>query len=97
MNPKKHIYEYIKNQHGENAKFKDPLEAAKWQEVFDGMSSGTARVIIDREAADALPDGYNVDLKNKGRYYVAKIVGHQGRVIQRLLLDKQTGDVKFFA
>lgn len=97
MNPKKHFYEYIKSQHKDNAKVKNPEEAAKWKEVFDGMSSGTARIIIDREAGDTLPDGYNVGLQNKGRYYVAKIIGQHGRVIQRLLVDKQTGDVTFIS
>ncbi len=83
--------------HLRNVKDTNPEEAAKWQEVFDGMSSGTARIIIDREAGDTLPDGYNVGLQNKGRYYIAKIVGQHGRVIQRLLVDKQTGDVTFIA
>lgn len=97
MNPKKQIFEYIKNYHDKNNKSIDPDEDSKWRELFDGMSSGTARIVIDREAGENLPADYKVDLKNEGRYYVAAIVGHQGKILQRLLVDKQTGDVKLIS
>ena len=97
MNPKTQIYEYIKSMHHSDGSEQDPEQVSRWQELFDGMSSGTAKVVIDRQAADQLPDPYDVELKNQGRYYAAKIVGSQGRVLQRLLVDKQTGDVKLFS
>jgi len=37
---------------------------------------------------------FNIDrVENKGRYYIAGIVRHDGTTIQRLLVDKQTGAV----
>ncbi|RJQ78962.1 MAG: hypothetical protein C4519_11480 [Desulfobacteraceae bacterium] len=90
MQLKKLIYEHIKKQSA--AADKDP----EWQELFDGMSTGTARIVIDREAGDHLPADYAVDLQNKGRYYVAKVVGQNGSVLKRMLVDKQTGDVRLF-
>jgi hypothetical protein len=97
MNPKKQIYEYIKSMHHSDGSEQDPGQVSRWRELFDGMSTGTARVVIDRQAADRLPDPYDVELKNQGRYYVARILGIQDRVLQRLLVDKQTGDVKLFS
>ena len=65
------------------------------QELFDGMSTGTARIIIEREISQAISEKFNINtVENKGRYYVAKIVRHDGSAIQRLLLDKQTGSVQ---
>ena len=65
------------------------------QELFDGMSTGTARIIIEREVSQAFEEKFNIDqLKNKGRYYMAKIVRPDGSTIQRLLVDKQTGSVQ---
>ncbi|MFC1577693.1 hypothetical protein ACFL36_01650 [Thermodesulfobacteriota bacterium] len=65
------------------------------QELFDGMSTGTARIIIEREVSKAFEEKYNIDqVQNKGRYYTAKIVRSDGSTIQRLLIDKQTGSVQ---
>ena len=65
------------------------------QELFDGMSTGTARIIIEREISQAISEKFNINaVENKGRYYVAKIVRPDGSSIQRLLLDKQTGSVQ---
>ena len=65
------------------------------QELFDGMSTGTARVIIEKEVSQAVEEKFKIDqLKNKGRYYMAKIVRPDGSTIQRLLVDKQTGSVQ---
>jgi hypothetical protein len=65
------------------------------QELFDGMSTGTARIIIEQEVSQAIEEKFNIDqVKNKGRYYMAKIVRPDGSTIQRLLVDKQTGSVQ---
>lgn len=93
MQPKKLIHDYLKKHAGRSA---DDPEGAQWQELFDGMSTGTARIVIERAAGDRLPAEYGVDLQNKGRYYVAKIVAANGGVLKRLLVDKQTGDVRLF-
>ena len=65
------------------------------QELFDGMSTGTARIIIEKEVSQAIEEKFKIDqVKNKGRYYMAKIVRPDGSTIQRLLVDKQTGSVQ---
>ena len=59
------------------------------------MSTGTARIIIEKEVSQAIEEKFKIDkLKNKGRYYIAKIVRPDGSPIQRLLVDKQTGSVQ---
>lgn len=64
------------------------------QELFDGMSTGTARIIIEEEMDTQIADDYNISsLENKGRYYLARIDQPNGRTT-RLLVDKQTGKVQ---
>ena len=65
------------------------------RELFDGMSTGTARIVIEQKVSQAIKEKFNIDqLENKGRYYMAKIVRPDGSTIQRLLVDKQTGRVQ---
>ena len=62
----------------------------------DGMSTGTARFIIDRKLPENIAELYEVkDLKNRGRYYIAKIVRPDGSIANELLVDKQNGAVHF--
>lgn len=105
MNPKEQILKFIqgiykkKTESGSKEEIKN-LEGASAedemiQELFDGMSTGTARIIIEREISQAISEKFNINIvENKGRYYVAKIVRPDGASIQRLLLDKQTGSVQ---
>lgn len=66
------------------------------RELFDGMSTGTARIIIEEEIDGEDVGAYDIDaLENKGRYYTARIVRPDGSAIRRLLVDKQTGRVQF--
>ena len=56
----------------------------------DGMSTATARFIIERDVGEMIGEDFDVaDLTNTGRYYIAKIVRPDGSVIERLLVDKQ--------
>ena len=56
----------------------------------DGMSTATARFIIERDVGETIGEDFDVaDLTNTGRYYIAKIVRPDGSVIERLLVDKQ--------
>ena len=65
------------------------------REMFDGMSTGTARIIIEREMSREFQEKFNIgQVENQGRYYLAKIVRQDGSIIQRLLVDKQTGNVQ---
>ena len=59
------------------------------------MSTGTARIIIEKQVSRQISEKFNISpVENKGRYYVAKIVRPDGSPIQRLLVDKQTGNVQ---
>ncbi len=62
----------------------------------DGMSTATARFIIERNVGEKIGGIFDVtDLKNTGRYYIAKIVRPDGSVIEQLLVDKQNCMVHF--
>jgi len=62
----------------------------------DGMSTATARFIIERNVREKIDEVFDVkDLKNTGRYYIAKIVRPDGSVIEQLLVDKQNCRVHF--
>lgn len=62
----------------------------------DGMSTATARFIIERDVGEKIGEMFAVkDLKNTGRYYIAKIVSPDGSIIEQLLIDKQNCKVHF--
>jgi len=106
MNPKKQILEFIKQAQGNGSYSSTGIPAGggaepsrdseRIKEIFDGMSTGTARIVIDREVGRQNIEKYNLKgLENKGRYYVATIVGQDGHTIASLLIDKQNGNVQF--
>ena len=71
----------------------DPL---RLQDILEGMGTGTARIIIDREASRRISEDFNLKgIENKGRYYVARVVRPDGSLIDELLIDKQNGRVQF--
>ena len=71
-------------------------DSQRLQEILDGMGTGTARIIIDREASRRVTETYRLKgLQNKGRYYVARIVRPDGSLIDELLVDKQNGRIQF--
>jgi hypothetical protein len=50
-----------------------------FSEFLDGMSTGTAKFIINREVSADILEKYDIkELENKGRYYLAKIVNQDG-------------------
>ena len=104
MNPKKQILKYIQNAYSDSTLPGDAQQRETsgtndssseiFQELFEGMSSGTARIVIERELNRSLGEEFNIEqVENQGRYYVARIVRHDGTTLQRLLVDKQTGAV----
>jgi hypothetical protein len=65
-------------------------------EFLDGMSTGTARFIIDREVDPDILEKYDItELENKGRYYLAKIVNQDGEVAETVLIDKLNRSIHF--
>jgi hypothetical protein len=94
MKPKKQILKFIQQAY-ENNRQSDPAEKEVIRELFDGMSTGTARIIIEQDVGPKISEEYNIStVENKGRYYIAKIVRPEGSLIQRLLIDKQTGSIQ---
>lgn len=60
----------------------------------DGMSTATARVAIDHDLRKKIMQDFDlVELENKGRYYAAKAYSKDGRWLNELLIDKQTGNI----
>lgn len=104
MRPKQRILEFIQKAYEDDHADK-PVpgtetltrdERLAVREMFDGMSTGTARIVIEEELDDQLAEAYCIDtLVNRGRYYAARIVRPDGSAIRRLLVDKQTGSVQF--
>jgi hypothetical protein len=73
-------------------------DSQRMQDILDGMSTGSARIIIDREASRRVSEDYKLKgLQNKGRYFVARIVRTDGSLIDELLVDKQSGRIQFLA
>ncbi len=65
-------------------------------EFLDGMSTGTARFIIDREVNPDILEKYDIkELENKGWYYLAKIVNQGGEVAETVLIDKLNRSIHF--
>lgn len=63
---------------------------------LDGMSSATARIVIERNLPANYGEVYDIkELQNQGRYYIAKIVEPPGKVVAQLLVDKLNGSVHF--
>jgi len=76
--------------------FSKSVESEPGFGFLDGMSTGTARFIIDREVDPAILEKYNIkELENKGRYYLAKIVNQDGEVTETVLIDKLNRSIHF--
>ena len=80
----------------ESDKFKNSVPSEPGLEFLDGMSTGTARFIIEREINPDLLEKYDIkDLENKGRYYLAKIINQDGKVADTVLIDKLNRSIHF--
>ena len=65
-------------------------------EFLDGMSTGTARFIIDREVGADILKKYDIkELENRDRYYLAKIVDKDGNLTDTVLIDKLNRSIHF--
>ena len=96
MNPKKRIMEYLTHPSCRHPAGETCEECEQMHRIMEGMSEGTASLIIEDAASEKWGDEFEVEaLSNKGRYYTASIVNHDGALIKKLLVDKQTGEVRF--
>ena len=74
----------------------NPYNVENIDELFsDGMSMITATEIIKERLNEDLISEYGIDdLKNTGRYYIARISESNGNIVHTLLVDKQNGMVR---
>jgi hypothetical protein len=74
----------------------NPYDDENVDEFFsDGMSMITATEIIKERINEDLISEYGIDeLKNTGRYYIARVSESNGNVVHTLLVDKQNGMVR---
>ena len=84
----------LKNQGSNDAEI-EPDENDPLSRYLDGMGTATARIIIKRHLDDKQWEKYGLkDLKNSGRYYIASIAEKNGKIIDEVLIDKQTGIIQ---
>lgn len=97
MDPKKRIFNYLQQLH-QSETVDDEIDRHQVLRVIDGMSDGTASIIIRKEMGQRISEDYKIEgLENKGRYYLAKITGAKGRLLLTMLVDKQNGNVQVIA
>jgi hypothetical protein len=62
---------------------------------MEGMGTATARILIKRYLDESELEEYGLSqLYNTGRYYTARIVEADGRLIDEVLIDKQSGIIQ---
>jgi len=96
MNPKKQIMKFLQEVSSGHSTDAARDVGDKVRRIQEGMSTGTATLLI----SDAMSDKYTEDfqlkpLENRGRYFTGHVVDQDGNVIENLLVDKQTGQVRF--
>ena len=63
-------------------------------DYLEGMGTATARILINKRLSEKFIKKYGLkDLKNRGRYYTAKIIEPNGKLIDEVLIDKQNGTI----
>ena len=74
----------------------NPYNVENIDKIFsDGMSMITATEIIKERINEDLISEYGIDeLKNTGRYYIARVSESNGNIVHTLLVDKQNGMVR---
>lgn len=80
---------------GSNLTGRERYERDRFARHFDGMGTATARFIINRHLGGDQWEKYGLkELKNTGRYYFARLIEKDGKVIDEVLIDKQTGRIQ---
>lgn len=72
-----------------------PDEGDSLSIYLHGMSALNARISINRHFDDSVLEKFDLkELKDMGRYYTATIVEADGKLIVKVLIDKQTGEIQ---
>lgn len=74
----------------------NPFDGENSKETFfDGMGLVTATEIVKERIDENIINEYGIDeLKNTGRYYIARVSEANGSISHSLLVDKQNGMVR---
>lgn len=96
MNVKKHVMSFLNSPQCDHSTDGTCDDCQKIQQIIDGMSMGTATLVIKKVMENEDDGSFTIkDLANKGRYYTASVVDADGKMIHRMLVDKQNGEVRF--
>ena len=73
------------------------MDEAFFEPCMNGMSTGTARIAISRKLRERLTKECDLlEIKNVGRYYVAKALSKDGKRHFELMIDKENGNVRIY-
>lgn len=78
---------FSENSKGKSREFEEQMPPR------DGMSAESAKFLIGKYTNNKSLKIYGI--KNKGRYFTAKVLDPKGNVVNELLVDKLNGHVKF--
>lgn len=96
MNVKKRIMAYLTDPPCDHGQDESCEVCDNVRRIMSGMSMGTATLVIGSAVRQKVTGDDQLEaLENRGRYYTASIVNHDGSIFQELLVDKQTGEVRF--
>jgi uncharacterized protein YoaH (UPF0181 family) len=96
MNPKKRIMKFLNDPSCDHLPGENCEVCEKVKRVRDGMSTGTATVFINKAIYEKHSGDFQFkDLANRGRYFTGRVVDYEGKTVEKLLVDKQTGIVRF--
>ena len=77
-----------------HTKIPDSDPEAALTNYLEGMGTATARILINKRLSEKFIKKYDLkDIENKGRYYSAKIIEPNGKLIDEVLIDKQNGTI----
>lgn len=96
MNPKKQIMKFLSNPSCDHPPDESCDICEKVRHIQGGMSAGTAVLYINNSNSEKCAEDFQLkDLVNRERYYIGRVVDFEGKTIEKLLVEKQTGEVRF--
>ena len=96
MNPKKQIMKFLNNPSCDHPPDESCDICEKVRHIQNGMSTGTAVLYINNSNHEKCAEDLQLEaLVSSGRYYTGRVADFEGRTIEKLLVEKQTGEVRF--
>lgn len=96
MNTKKQIMKFLSNPSCDHPPDESCDICEKVRHIQEGMSASTAVLYINKSNGEKWAENFQPeDLVNGEHYYTGRIVDFEGKTIGKLLVEKQTGEVRF--